>query len=139
MKFLVNYMENTQIAQEWKSLCKLHGSENTVFRRFKEYQHRMQNSFRFSAFRKPHQNNKETKKANPPVVWSLPVPDYSFHLETPWTVTWNEMMAWERVLGGIVLTWETQASLRSVFCVLGVWLHMPKEQGAIVLTAGREG
>lgn len=35
-----------------------------------------------------------------------------------------------------MLTWETQASLRSAFCVLGVWLHMPKEQGAILLTAG---
>lgn len=40
------------------------------------------------------------------------------------------------MLGGIVLTWETQASLRSAFFLLGVWLCMPKELGAIVLTAG---
>lgn len=35
-----------------------------------------------------------------------------------------------------MLNWETQASLRSACCVLGVWLHMPKELGVIVLAAG---
>lgn len=116
--------------------CKLYRSESTVFRRFKEHQHRMQNSFRFSAFRKPHQNNKETKKQSScglkfACAWLFLSSRNTMDRYLKWNDVLRTRAWWDCAY------WETQASLRSASCVLGVWLHMLNKLGAIVLTASR--
>lgn len=53
--------QKTHKPQEWKSLLQTTQKWKYSLRRFKEYQHRMQNSFR--TIRKPHQNNKPKKQS----------------------------------------------------------------------------